>query len=49
MGEMYLERKEGDLATAAFNRALAFHPDDRLRHKVEESLARIAVRRISGK
>jgi Tfp pilus assembly protein PilF len=49
LGELFIERKEHELATAAFQRALTFHPDDRLRHKVEESLARIAGRRISGK
>jgi tetratricopeptide (TPR) repeat protein len=41
LGSLYAERKETERATTAFRRALGFAPDDRLRHKVEDSLARL--------
>jgi tetratricopeptide (TPR) repeat protein len=41
LGSLYAERKETDRATAAFRRALGFTPDERLRRKVEDSLARL--------
>jgi Tfp pilus assembly protein PilF len=49
LGELYAERKEGERAAAAYRRALGFHPDERMRHKLEESLANLAGRRVSGK
>ena len=49
LGEIYAARKESERAAAAFRRALGLSPDQRLRHKVEESLARLAGRRVSGK
>jgi tetratricopeptide (TPR) repeat protein len=41
LGTLYAQRKETERATSAFRRALGFHPDERLRHKLEESLARL--------
>jgi tetratricopeptide (TPR) repeat protein len=41
LGSLYAERKESEQARAAFRKALGFSPDDRLRHKVEDSLARL--------
>ena len=45
LGSLYAMRKEIGLATSAFKRALGFKPDERLRHKVEESLARLVERK----
>ena len=45
LGEICAERKDIDRATAAFRRALAANPEDRVRRKVEESLARLAARK----
>lgn len=41
LGSLYAERKDDDHARSAFRKALGFTPDDRLRHKVEDSLARL--------
>jgi tetratricopeptide (TPR) repeat protein len=41
LGTLYAQRKETERATSAFRRALGFHPDARLRRKLEESLARL--------
>jgi len=41
LGQLYAERKEFERAAAAFGRSLGFHPDERLRSKVEASLARL--------
>lgn len=49
LGELYAERKEGERAAAAYRRALGFHPDERMRHKLEESLANLDGRKVSGK
>ena len=49
LGEVYAERKEGDRAESAYRRALGFNPDERLRHKLEESLAKLVGRKVSGK
>jgi tetratricopeptide (TPR) repeat protein len=48
LGTLYVERKDTERATFAFRRALGFHPDDRLRHKLEESLARLGERKASN-
>jgi tetratricopeptide (TPR) repeat protein len=42
LGTLYAERKDTDKANTAFRRALGSSPDDRLRHKVEDSLARLS-------
>jgi Tfp pilus assembly protein PilF len=42
LGEAYAERQDKDRAAAAFRRALGFHPEARLRQKLEASLARLA-------
>jgi Tfp pilus assembly protein PilF len=49
LGEVYAERKEGERAAATFRRALTLGPDDRLRRKVEDSLARLLGRKVSGR
>lgn len=49
LGEVYAARQEGERAQAAFRRALSLGPDDRLRRKVEASLARLAGRGASGR
>ena len=49
LGELYAERKEGEQAAATFRRALGLGPDERLRRKLEDSLARLSDRRLSGK
>jgi tetratricopeptide (TPR) repeat protein len=41
LGSLYAERKETDRATATFRRALGLAPDERLRRKLEDSLARL--------
>jgi tetratricopeptide (TPR) repeat protein len=40
LGEVYAARKDDDRARTAFRRGLANHPDDRLRKRIEASLAR---------
>jgi tetratricopeptide (TPR) repeat protein len=45
LGMLYAQRKETERATSAFRRALGLAPDERLRHKLEESLARLAEHR----
>ena len=49
LGEVYAGRKENERATAIFQRALGLSPDERVRRKLEDSLARLAGRRVSGK
>jgi len=48
LGELYAERKDSVRAAAAYQRGLGFHPDERLRRKLEESLARLAGQKVSG-
>ena len=48
LGELYAERKEIERAAATFRRALGFNPDERVRRKLEESLARLDGRKVSG-
>jgi tetratricopeptide (TPR) repeat protein len=45
LGMLYVQRKESERASSAFRRALGLAPDERLRHKLEESLARLAEHR----
>jgi tetratricopeptide (TPR) repeat protein len=47
LGELYAERKEIERAAATFRRALGFSPDERLRRKLEASLARLDARKVS--
>ena len=49
LGEVYAERKDGERAAAAYRRGLGFNPDDRVRRKLEDSLAKLAGRKVSGK
>jgi Tfp pilus assembly protein PilF len=45
LGSVYAERKESERASSAFKRALGFNPDERLRRKVENSLAHLVERK----
>jgi tetratricopeptide (TPR) repeat protein len=45
LGTLYAQRKETARATSAFRHALGLGPDDRLRHKLEDSLARLVERK----
>ena len=49
LGELYAEHKESDRAAAAFRRALGLSPDERLRRKLEDGLAKLAGQKVSGK
>lgn len=49
LGESYAERKDGEQAAAAYRRGLGFNPDERVRRKLEDSLAKLAGRKVSGK
>jgi tetratricopeptide (TPR) repeat protein len=48
LGEVYAERKESERALAAFRRAQGFRPDERLKRRIEDSLARVAGRQGTG-
>jgi Tfp pilus assembly protein PilF len=48
LGEVYAARKESPRAVAAYRRALGFHPDERLRKRIEDSLARATGRKGTG-
>jgi len=41
LGEVYAERKEDERAATAYKRGLGFNPDERVRRKLEESLAKL--------
>ena len=47
LGELYAAQKEIERAAATFRRALGFRPDERLRRKLEASLARLDARKVS--
>ncbi|HEX7505341.1 MAG TPA: tetratricopeptide repeat protein [Polyangia bacterium] len=49
LGELYAERKDGERAAAAYRRGLGFNPDARVRLKLEDSLAKLAGQKVSGK
>jgi Tfp pilus assembly protein PilF len=49
LGEVYAERKDSERAAAAYRRGLGFKPDDRVRRKLEDSLAKLGGRKVSGK
>ena len=49
LGEVYAERKESERAAATFRRALGLSPEERLRRKLEDSLAKVGGNRLSGK
>ncbi len=49
LGSLYAERKQSDLARTAFRKALGSAPDDRLRRKVEDSLARLGESKTARK
>ena len=48
LGTLYAQRKETARATSAFRRAMGFNPDERLRHKLEESLGRLVERKAAN-
>ncbi len=48
LGEVYAARNQGDRAEAAYRRALGFKPDERLRRKLEDGLAKLAGK-VTGK
>lgn len=48
LGEVYAQRNERERAAAAYRRALGFHPDERLRRRIEDSLARATGRKGTG-
>jgi len=49
LGEMYAERKDSERAAAAYRRGLGFSPDERVRRKLEDGLATLGGRKVSGK
>jgi Tfp pilus assembly protein PilF len=49
LGEVYAERKDSERAAAAYQRGLGFNPDERVRRKLEDSLAKLGGRKVSGK
>jgi Tfp pilus assembly protein PilF len=49
LGEVYAERKDSERAAAAYRRGLGFSPDERVRRKLEDSLAKLGGRKVSGK
>jgi Tfp pilus assembly protein PilF len=50
LGEVYAESKDNERAAAAYRRGLGFNPDERVRRKLEDSLAKLGGRRkVSGK
>ena len=49
LGELYAERKDRERAAAAYRRGLGFNPDERVRRKLEDSLAKLGGRKVSGK
>jgi Tfp pilus assembly protein PilF len=49
LGELYAERKESERAAAAFRRSLGLSPDERLRRKLEDGLAKLAGQKVSGR
>jgi Tfp pilus assembly protein PilF len=48
VGELYAEKKSPEKAAAAYRRGLGFKPDERVRHKLEDSLAKLAGGKASG-
>jgi tetratricopeptide (TPR) repeat protein len=49
LGEVCAARQESARAAGIFRRALGLSPDERVRRQLEDSLARVAGRRVSGK
>jgi Tfp pilus assembly protein PilF len=48
LGEVHAARKDDQRALAAYRRALGFKPDQRLRKRIEASLARLNGGKVSG-
>jgi Tfp pilus assembly protein PilF len=48
LGELYAERKDRERAEAAYRRGLGFSPDERVRRKLEDGLAKLGGRKVSG-
>jgi len=49
LGEIYAERKDSERAASAYKQGLAVNPDERVRRKLEDSLAKLVGRKVSGK
>lgn len=49
LGDLYAKRSEPDRAAAAYRKALSQKPEERLRRRLEESLAGIESRRAAGR
>jgi len=49
LGELYAERKDVERAAMAYRRGLGFGPEERVRRKLEDSLAKLAGQKVSGK
>jgi tetratricopeptide (TPR) repeat protein len=49
LGDLYAKRSEPERAVAAYRKALSQKPDERLRRRLEESLAGIESRRAAGR
>jgi tetratricopeptide (TPR) repeat protein len=49
LGDLYAKRSEPERATAAYRKALSRNPEERLRRRLEESLAGIESRRAAGR
>jgi hypothetical protein len=48
MGELYAAKKNPEKAAASYRRGLGFKPDERVRRKLEDSLAKLAGGKSSG-
>jgi tetratricopeptide (TPR) repeat protein len=49
LGDLYAKRSERERAAGAYRKALGQKPEERLRRRLEESLARIEARRAAGR
>jgi tetratricopeptide (TPR) repeat protein len=49
LGDLYAKRSEPERAVAAYRKALSRKPEERLRRRLEESLAGIESRRAAGR
>ena len=49
LGDLYAKRSEPERAVAAYRKALNQKPEERLRRRLEESLAGIESRRAAGR
>jgi Flp pilus assembly protein TadD len=49
LGDLYAKRSEPERAAAAYRKALSQKPEERLRRRLEESLAGLESRRAAGR